>query len=57
MDVWGTVRREKDRADLEQAGAKAAIADITDTATLVDLKPQVGQLDLLFVNAGISEPA
>jgi NAD(P)-dependent dehydrogenase (short-subunit alcohol dehydrogenase family) len=55
--VWGTVRREEDRADLEQAGAKGAIADITDTATLVDLKPQVGQLDLLFVNAGISEPA
>jgi len=56
-EVWGTVRKEEDRAALEQAGAKAAIADVTDNASLVDLKPQVTQLDLLFVNAGISEPA
>lgn len=55
--VLGTVRREQDRAPLEQEGAKSAIADITDAASVTALKPQLKQLDLLFVNAGISEPA
>src|SRR4051794_12575929 len=55
--VWGTVRKEEDRAGLEQAGAKAAVADITDHESIAALRGQVGQLDLLFVNAGISEPA
>jgi NAD(P)-dependent dehydrogenase (short-subunit alcohol dehydrogenase family) len=55
--VWGTVRKEEDRPALEQAGAKTAIADITDPASITALKPALSQLDLLFVNAGISEPA
>ena len=53
--VLGTVRREADRAGLEVVGAVAALADITDAASLAALAP--GALDLLFVNAGISEPA
>jgi NAD(P)-dependent dehydrogenase (short-subunit alcohol dehydrogenase family) len=52
--VTGTVRKEADRAGLEAAGAGSAIADITDRASIAAL--QVADLDLLFVNAGISEP-
>src|SRR3954447_20946650 len=55
--VYGTIRKEEDRAELEKAGAKAAIADVTDHESIRALRSQVGQLDLLFVNAGISEPA
>ncbi len=55
--VTGTVRREADRAALEATGAKVAIADITDAQSVAALKPGLGMLDLLFVNAGISEPA
>lgn len=55
--VTGTVRREEDRAGLEATGAKSGLADITDHSSLVALKAAVSQLDLLFVNAGISEPA
>lgn len=57
-NVIGTVRQEQHKEALEQAGAKAALADITDGPSVVALKPDLpGQLDLLFVNAGISEPA
>ena len=52
--VTGTVRKEADRAGLEAADAEAALADITDPASLAALRP--AELDLLFVNAGISEP-
>ena len=52
--VTGTVRREADRAALEQAGAAVALADITDPASLAALEAR--DIDLLFVNAGISEP-
>lgn len=55
--VTGTVRKPEDRAKLEAVGAKAAVADITDHDSLTALRAQAGQLDLLFVNAGISEPA
>lgn len=55
--VIGTIRKEEDRARLEQEGAKALTADITDMASVVALKPRLTTLDLLFVNAGISEPA
>jgi NAD(P)-dependent dehydrogenase (short-subunit alcohol dehydrogenase family) len=56
--VTGTVRKEADRAALEGVGATALLADITDPASLVALKGAVPPgLDLLFVNAGISEPA
>ena len=52
--VTGTVRREDDRAALEAVGAGSAVADITDAASVAAL--DVSGLDLLFVNAGISEP-
>lgn len=52
--VTGTVRREADRAGLEKLGAGSAMADITDAASIAGL--EAGGLDLLFVNAGISEP-
>lgn len=55
--VWGTVRKAEDRPALEKAGAKAAIADVTDPDSIRALVLEVGLLDLLFVNAGISEPA
>lgn len=54
--VTGTVRAEADRAALAATGAATAIADITDPASLAAL-PATPPLDLLFVNAGISEPA
>ena len=52
--VTGTVRKEADRAGVEAVGAASAIADITDPASIAGL--ETGDLDLLFVNAGISEP-
>ena len=52
--VTGTVRKPDDRVALEAAGAGSALADITDPDSLAALRP--GTLDLLFVNAGISEP-
>lgn len=56
--VTGTVRKGADRAALEAVGATALLADITDPASLAALKDSVRPgLDLLFVNAGISEPA
>ncbi len=59
--VTATIRSEADRAALEATGATAAIADITDPASLAaldrSLRPTIPPgLDLLFVNAGISEP-
>lgn len=55
--VTGTVRKEADRAGLEAAKARAVLADVTDRSSMLALKPELSQLDLLFVNAGISEPA
>ncbi len=56
--VTGTVRKEGDRGRLEAAGASAAMADMTEPPSLEALKPLLdGPLDLLFVNAGVSEPA
>lgn len=55
--VVGTVRRMEDRAAVERAGGRAALADITDEASLADLAPGLPRLDLLFVNAGVSQPA
>lgn len=52
--VTGTVRKEADRASVEATGAGSAIADITDPASIEALDGT--GLDLLFVNAGISEP-
>ncbi len=56
--VTATVRKAADEAGLRDAGAATALADITDPASLAALRGRVGApLDLLFVNAGISEPA
>ena len=56
--VTGTVRKPGDRAGIEAVGATALLADITEPASLAALKDIVPPgLDLLFVNAGISEPA
>ncbi len=54
-DVTGTVRAAADRAAVEAAGGKTAVADITDAAAVAAL-PKT-PLDLLFVNAGVSGPA
>ena len=56
--VAGTVRKEADRAALEATGAACHLADMTDKASIARLGSGSGaKLDLLFVNAGISEPA
>ncbi len=56
--VVGTVRKQAGRSALEQSGAACALADITDPASIDALKPSLpGKLDLLYVNAGIAEPA
>ena len=56
--VTATVRRADDEAGLRQAGATPARADITEPASIAALRDAVAvPLDLLFVNAGISEPA
>lgn len=54
--VTASVRNVQDRAALEATGASAVLADITDPASLAALAPTLPKLDLLFVNAGISEP-
>ena len=53
--VTGTVRKGGDRAAVEAAGGTAALADVTDPASLAALPD--APLDLLFINAGVSEPA
>jgi len=52
--VTGTVRAEADRAAVEAAGGSAALADVTDAASVAALPD--APLDLLFINAGVSEP-
>lgn len=53
--VTGTVRKQADMAAVTEAGGTAAMADVTDPASLAALKP-AAKLDLLFVNAGIKQP-
>jgi NAD(P)-dependent dehydrogenase (short-subunit alcohol dehydrogenase family) len=52
--VTGTVRAETGRAAVEAAGGTAALADVTDAASVAALPD--APLDLLFINAGVSEP-
>ncbi len=52
--VIGTVRSAADRGAVEAVGAKAAIADITDPASIAALPAT--PLDLLFINAGVKGP-
>ena len=55
--VTGTVRKPADRAAVEQAGAASVLADITDEDSIAAVQQALSTpLDLLFVNAGISEP-
>lgn len=54
--VVATVRREEDRGAVEAAGASVALADITDPAGVSALAKGLPKLDLVLVNAGISEP-
>ena len=53
--VTGTVRAEADRKVVEAAGGTAALADVTDAASVAALPD--APLDLLFINAGVSGPA
>lgn len=56
--VLGTVRQDEDRDSLEAVGASSALADIADKNSVAALGEHLSEpLDLLFVNAGISEPA
>ena len=56
--VTATVRNDADRPAPEAAGATVHLADITDPASLAALAHTLPPgLDLLFINAGISEPA
>ncbi len=52
--VTGTVRAAADRAAVEAAGGTAALADVTDAASVAALPD--APLDLLFINAGVSGP-
>lgn len=54
--VTATVRKPQDQPAVESIGAHSALADITDAASIAALPPGA-PLDLLLVNAGISEPA
>jgi NAD(P)-dependent dehydrogenase (short-subunit alcohol dehydrogenase family) len=53
--VTGTVRSAAGRGAVETAGGAAAVADITDPASIAALP--AAPLDLLFINAGVSGPA
>jgi len=53
--VTGTVRSAADRPAVEATGAAAAIADMTDPASVAALPATA--LDLLFINAGVPGPA
>lgn len=53
--VTGTVRSATDRAGVEAAGGVSALADITDPTAIAALPAT--QLDLLFINAGVTGPA
>ncbi len=56
--VTATVRKAADKERVEAAGATSVLADITDAGSLGALEATTPPgLDLLFVNAGISEPA
>ena len=55
--VTGTVRKPGDEAALHAVGAASALADIADAGSLGTLHDATAAgLDLLFINAGISEP-
>ena len=54
--VTGTVRRESDAAAVVAAGGRAATLDMTDRPACARLHAETGPLDLLIVNAGVSQP-
>ena len=54
--VTGTVRREQDGAAVTEAGGTPALLDMTDRAAVAKLHGVTGPLDILLVNAGVSQP-
>ena len=54
--VTGTVRREQDKAAVTAAGGTPALLDMTDRAAVARLHTATGPLDILLVNAGVSQP-
>lgn len=54
--VTGTVRREQDGAAVTAAGGTPALLDMTDRAAVARLHNATGPLDILLVNAGVSQP-
>ena len=54
--VTGTVRREQDKDAVTQAGGTPALLEMTDRAAAARLHAATGMLDILLVNAGVSEP-
>ena len=54
--VTGTVRRTADEAAVIDAGGTPALLDMTDRAAVRGLKSRTGPIDILCVNAGVSEP-
>ena len=55
--VTGTVRRPVDEAAVIEAGGTPALLDMTDRAAVQDLQGHIGPIDILCINAGVSEPA
>lgn len=52
--VTATVRSDADRAALaELPGVSVALADLTDEASLAELAPATGSVDLVVVNGGV----
>ncbi|WP_439863163.1 SDR family oxidoreductase [Pseudomonas antarctica] len=51
-DVWASARRPQDVADLSAAGFNAVQLDVNDSAALLQLTEQWGELDVLINNAG-----
>ena len=54
--VTGTVRREEDGAAVTGAGGTPAQLDMTDRSAVARLHAATGPLDVLLVNAGVSQP-
>ena len=55
--VTGTVRRPVDEAAVIDAGGTPALLDMTVRGGVQDLLGHFGPIDILCINAGVSEPA
>ncbi len=54
--VTGTVRRADDGSNVTAAGGSPAVLNMTDRAAVSRLHAATGMLDVLLVNAGVSQP-